>query len=220
MNTIQQWFDGRKTYLTCLIVGGLLFGSWQGWWQLPAEVYAGLAALATAFLRAGLSRELEGIRSGGDGPRTGNGPAPAGAGESPPNQPPPASGAAKGLVVAAGLGLALLTGCGTLDPAGVYHGDKTLYAADQVLADAYDALHGFVQWEYDNRAALAGQPAIRLAADRVRAQAPQWFHSALALRDAYAANPTAPNQDALTSALAVIQAAVSQAAAWQSGTAP
>ena len=57
MNTmIQQWLQGRKTYLTCLAVGVLLFGSWQKWWQLPPEIYAGLAALATAFLRAGIAK--------------------------------------------------------------------------------------------------------------------------------------------------------------------
>ena len=217
-NTIQQWFEGRKTYLTCLVVGVLLFGSWQGWWRMPAEVYAGLAALATAFLRAGLSREVDDLRAqgGGLGP-DGAGPA------APPNPPGPAVGAkavVPALLLAAGLGLAGLTGCGTLDPAGVYHGDKVLYAADQTLGDAYTALHRFVQWEYDNRAALASQPAIRQAADQVRAQSPQWFAAALALRDAYAASSTAADADALATALAVIQAAVTQAAAWEAGAAP
>ena len=218
MNQIPTWFEGKKTYLTCLVAGALLFGSWQGWWRLPAEIYAGLATLATACLRAGISRELGRVEvqdtpstSGNGGPATPGSPPPAG---------PGAKGAVQALVIAAGLGMTVLTGCGTLDPAGVYHGDKLLYTADVTLADAYDALHGFVQWEYANRAALASQPAIRESADRVRAEAPQWFASALAVRDAYAAAPTTANQSALASALAVIQAAVTQAAAWQAGAPP
>jgi len=216
MNAIQQWFDGKKTYLTCVVAGALLFGSWQGWWRLPAEIYAGLAALATAFLRAGISRELADLPTNNlpldAGPDT---PAPGG------SQPGPASKRTlPALVIAAGLSLAALTGCGTLDPAGVYHGDKPLYTADVALTGAYDALHAFVRWEYENRAALASQPEIRQAADRVRAQAPQWFASAMALRDAYAATPSTANQSALASALAVIQAAVTQAAAWEAGAPP
>ncbi len=79
MNTLQQWFQGRKTYLTCVTVGVLLFGSWQGWWRLPAEIYAGLAALAAAFLRAGIA-SLQGP------PPTGSAGIPAG--DPPPPAPP------------------------------------------------------------------------------------------------------------------------------------
>ncbi len=56
MKTFLDWLSGKKTYLTCLAAGALLFGSWQGWWKLPPEIYAALAALATAFLRAGISK--------------------------------------------------------------------------------------------------------------------------------------------------------------------
>ena len=228
MKEIQQWFEGRKTYLTCLVGGGLLFGSWQGWWQLPTEVYAGLAALATAFLRAALSRELgEALAAKAAGPENGGG-SPSGGGDQVVgvgvgvNRPavPAPQAAIMVWLVAGGLGTALLAGCGTLDPAGIYKGDKTLYTSDLALGEAYDALHAFVQWEYDNRAALASQPAIRQAANQVRAQSPKWFSAAMALRDAYASAPTAANRDALVGALAVIQQAVSQAAAWQAKPAP
>lgn len=223
MNAIQNWFEGRKTYLTCLSIGALLFGSWQGWWQLPAEVYAGLLALATAFLRAGLTREMEEARAANARATGIEGGVARGADEagiSGPG-PAPASGVGKKvpvLVLAAGLGAALLTTCGTLDPAGVYHGDKTLYTSDLALGAAYDSLQGFVQWEYEHRAALASQPAIRQAADQARAQATQWFATAMALRDAYAATPTTANQNALSSALAVIQEAVARAAAWNTNS--
>ena len=104
-----------------------------------------------------------------------------------------------------------LSACGSLDPAGVYHGDQVLYNADLALGSSYDVLHGFVEWEFQNRAALTNTPAIRRAADQVRDSAPAWFGSALALRDAYQANPTAMNQSSLQQALAVVQQAVVEA---------
>ena len=205
MNALQQWCQGRKTYLTCLAVGALLFGSWQKWWQLPPEVYAGLVALATAFLRAGIAK--------------------AGGGSLAP--PPGESGGGGGLAplkslmlwvvaaLAAGglLGVALV-GCGTLDPSGPYKGDKVLYSTDLSLATSYDVLHGFVQWEWQNRAALASIPGLHAAADSVRGEAPGWFGRALALRDAYQGDPSAANRAALDKGLAVLEAAVSQAVAW------
>lgn len=201
MNTIIQSLNGKKTYLTCTLIGALLFGSWQGWWKIPPEIYAGLATLATAFLRAGLSRALA---------------------ESQPADTPPIQAPAQGsgptgaasraaLLFLAGLSAALLTGCGSLDPSGVYQGDKVLYSADLALGSSYDVLHGFVEWEYQNRSTLTNTPAIRHAADQVRTSAPGWFGTALALRAAYHDNPTSANQTALQQALAVVQAAVTQA---------
>ncbi len=68
-----------------------------------------------------------------------------------------------------------LTGCGTLAPGGAYAGDKALYIADQTDVAAYKVIHSFVSFEYENRAALAGHPEIKAAADDIRANARDWF---------------------------------------------
>ena len=124
----------------------------------------------------------------------------------------------------------VLTGCGggcgalskgTADKPSPYGGvtaagelktpDRVLYNADFAIATAYDALHGFVKWEYDNRQALAGTPAIKTAADKIRAMAPGAFKSAIAVRDAYAGNPSEENRSALQKALDTLQAAIAEA---------
>lgn len=107
--------------------------------------------------------------------------------------------------------LGLLTGCGTLNPAGVYNDDKVLYNADMTIATSYEGIHAFVLWEYNNRAALAAKPEIKAAADKMRIGAPLWFASAFALRDAYAATPNTGTQAALGTALSVLRAALTEA---------
>lgn len=89
--------------------------------------------------------------------------------------------------------------------------DRILYDADFAIATAYDALHAFVKWEYDNRQALVGTPEIKQAADKIRAGAPAWFRSAVAVRDAYAVNPSADNRTALQRALDTLQQAIVEA---------
>ena len=56
LKAMLDWIDGRKTYLTCAGAGALLFGSWQGWWKLPPEIYGALMALAIACLRHGVEK--------------------------------------------------------------------------------------------------------------------------------------------------------------------
>lgn len=89
--------------------------------------------------------------------------------------------------------------------------DRVLYDSDFAIATAYSVVHSFVKYEYDNRAALAGTPEIKKSADKIRAGAPGWFKSAVAVRDAYAANPTVENRTALQKALDVLQQAVIEA---------
>lgn len=101
------------------------------------------------------------------------------------------------------------TGCVRLAPGGVYKGDIGLYQAEMTITTSYTLIHEFVKWEQDNRGHLS--PEVTQAADRIRRGAPQWFASALALRDAYAANPDGGTRDALTSALEVLRAAVVEA---------
>lgn len=120
---------------------------------------------------------------------------------------------AANLLVAGLLGLStlgLMTGCSTVDKDGPYQGDSVLYNADKTILDSYDLLHSFVSWEYANRAALAKWPEIRAAADEVRRNAERWIGSAQVLREAYAADPSPANKDALRKSLAMLRAALSE----------
>jgi hypothetical protein len=89
--------------------------------------------------------------------------------------------------------------------------DRILYDADFSIATAYEVVHSFVKYEFDNRAALAATPKIKETADRIRAGAPGWFKSAVKVRDAYAKDPSADNRKALDKALDVLQQAVVEA---------
>lgn len=114
------------------------------------------------------------------------------------------------LVLVASLLCLSLTGCGTLDPAGPYKGDKALHSADLTLVTSFAVLDTFVKYEYNNRAALASTPKVRELADRLRAQAPLWRTRILALRDVYAVNPSPENHKNLTTGFSVLQEAVHQ----------
>ena len=124
------------------------------------------------------------------------------------------------------LGFVGCSGCGSLSPGTADHPspyggvtatgelktpDRVLYDADFAIATSYTIIHSFVKYEFDNRAALAGTPEIKQAADRIRAGAPGWFKSAVAVRDAYAKSPTLENRTALSKALDVLQQAVVEA---------
>lgn len=132
-------------------------------------------------------------------------------------------------VVALAIAVTMIAGCnsgcgvldkGTADKPSPYGGvtpagelktpDRILYDADFAISTAYDGIHGFVSWEYNNRAALAGTPEIKKAADRIRAGAKGWFQSAVSVRDAYAKDPTAQNRSALAKALDVLQQAIAE----------
>lgn len=108
--------------------------------------------------------------------------------------------------------LALLVGCGTLDKSGAYAGNTFLYQSDQTVNTAYTALDSFESWELANRAALlATNPKIKVEADYIRTNAPQWFKSYFALRSAYLANPTGSAQADITATISLIQTALTQA---------
>lgn len=121
------------------------------------------------------------------------------------------------LIAAVAFAVALpQTGCTTkkLDPAGVYQSDKALYDADKTITDAYDVMHTFVLFEYQNREALATKPDVRKAADSIRLNAQKWIKSAIALRDKYANAPNPENRSALLDAVRVLREAVNQASTY------
>jgi len=100
----------------------------------------------------------------------------------------------------------------TTNAAGVVSQDTALYAADKTIVESYDVLHAFVKFEFENRAALkVAAPAVNQAANNVRANARKWTDSAIALRDAYAVNPTPENRDKLNDAVRVLREAIVQA---------
>lgn len=136
-----------------------------------------------------------------------------------PTDKPPSSGssgAASLIVLCAILGVfgAGLTGCASMDASGPYKGDKALYVADLTITTSYTVLEKFVTFEYQNREALAGQPAIKAMADKIRINAPTWFQNAEIARDAYAAHPVSANLTALQNSIQVIQAAIQAASAY------
>lgn len=116
--------------------------------------------------------------------------------------------------------LLLVMGCRTLDPAGPYHGDKFLYNAHKTITSAYDVLASYVKWEFENRQALASRPEIKKSADYVRTNAQQWINSAIALADAYEANPNDQTRTALQKALDILNTALAQAAGYMAAPAP
>lgn len=114
------------------------------------------------------------------------------------------------------LALLALPGCGTLDKAGPYGGDKFLYDCDLMIASSYDAVHSFVTWEYQHRAELAGRPFIKIKADEIRQQAPGAFRAAIMLRDTYAGNANSGTKTALEQALNVLRSMTTVALSYMS----
>lgn len=102
-----------------------------------------------------------------------------------------------------------LTACRDLDPGGVYKSDQVLYQADQSITDAYDLLHTFLLWEYQNRPSLPKE--VTQAADAVRDHCQDALKTAVAARRAYAANPSSGDTaSSLQSALEVLKTVLTQ----------
>lgn len=81
------------------------------------------------------------------------------------------------LAIITAFAVMLVAGCATkLSPTGVYQGDAFLYQIDQTIVFQKAVLQTFVKWEYDNRGEITNRwPAVTIAADKVRAEAPKWF---------------------------------------------
>lgn len=106
------------------------------------------------------------------------------------------------------LTLLIGSGCvaGRLAPTGVYLGDSFLYQTDFTISGAHTTIRAFLVWEKDNRGLIPAE--ITQYADSIRRGAPQWFGSAVALRDAFSLNPSGANRTALQQALDVLRQAV------------
>lgn len=138
-------------------------------------------------------------------------------------QPPPpsssSSSSSSNLVLALCLiPLLSFTACRSLAPGGPYQGDAYLYHAELTITTSYDVIKTFVKWEQANREVLAKWPEVRTVADALRKDAPDWFRTAHALRDAYASDPTDPNRTNLEAILALLRSAISEAGFWMSKT--
>lgn len=104
-----------------------------------------------------------------------------------------------------------LSGCGTLDKSGAYNGDKILYVADQTDVTAYNVIHQFVLFEYENRALLASHPEIKSAADEIRKNAPDWFAKYDQARSLYVTVNTPDNLARFQVAIQVLKDGVAKA---------
>lgn len=114
------------------------------------------------------------------------------------------------------IGVLLLTtlfsiGCQTtLAPGGAYNGDVILYQTDKAITTAYTNFDEFLKFELQFRSSLPVE--VSRVADTIRKNAQKWISSAQSLREAYAADPSIGNKDKLSTAVNVIQAALSESA--------
>lgn len=104
-------------------------------------------------------------------------------------------------------------GCGNLDPAGVYQGDKVAYTAELTIVTSHDLIGVFLKWERDNRTLLAN-PDLKAFADKVRVEGKRTLQSAAAANEAYKAAKTPANATALEATLASLRALVKEAQTW------
>lgn len=110
------------------------------------------------------------------------------------------------------------TGCKSaqLSQTGPYHGDKILYNADKTISTSYKVMHDFVTWEYNNRNVLPLQ--VTQAADAVRANAKKSIDAAIAVRDAYANQPSTEAGHSLDTALNILSASLAEATKLMAGS--
>lgn len=110
-------------------------------------------------------------------------------------------------------------GCnGTLDPTGVYAGDKTLYNADLTYNAAYAAVDTFLKYETANRGTAAAPASVTASADELRLKWPAIKDAYFATRDAYSANKSNSNLTSFTKALADVSTILTTASGYIAAT--
>ena len=108
-----------------------------------------------------------------------------------------------------------LSGCATtLNPQGIYRGDKVMYQAELAIPATYNVVNSFLIFEENNRAALSGWPEVKKFADGIRKTYPSAEATAHVMLNAYKANPNPGNAENLTKALDVLRAALTGASAY------
>jgi hypothetical protein len=99
-----------------------------------------------------------------------------------------------------------------VDTNGVSQPLTGLYTTDVSINASKTVLQGFLQWELSNRPLVQAQwPDVTKYAIKLSNDAPKWLQSAVRLRDAYKANPTAENKSAFDAAMDVLNQAVTEA---------
>jgi len=102
---------------------------------------------------------------------------------------------------------AMLCAC-AVTPGG---GDPVVINAEKTTALAVDTFDSFLQYEYNNRAALESvSPAIHEYANYVRANGQKWLQTARSMTQAYKHNRDENNKANLTTAISTLQEAVNQ----------
>ena len=93
---------------------------------------------------------------------------------------------------------ALIFGCaGTLNPDGVYKGDKFLYNTDKVIVDSFVVVNSFLIWEMENNDYVKSNwPAIFKDANDIREKAPAIITSVNLARTAYVTFKSGTNTSA------------------------
>jgi hypothetical protein len=111
----------------------------------------------------------------------------------------------------ASLAILFSTGCANLAD-GAYSGDKVLYSADKAITEGKSLFDTFLRFEKNNRETLAQWPEVKASADEIRLNGKRWVKTAIALREAYAIEPTDETRAALEKSISVIRAALDNAA--------
>lgn len=113
-----------------------------------------------------------------------------------------------------GVTMTAAVGCRSLAPGGVYDGDKLLFESETTIVTSYDLVDTFLKWEQDNEQLLSKWPGIHKGAVKMRQDFPHWYNSANALHDAYEQTRDVETGKQLATTLALLRAALNEAAGY------
>lgn len=103
--------------------------------------------------------------------------------------------------------LVVLSSCVSIMPGN----DPVLVNAERVTTTAYDTFDSFFALERAQETYVkANAPAVHVFANSLRVNAPKWLATARATTEAYRLNRSADNKANLTTAIAILQTAISQ----------
>jgi hypothetical protein len=187
--------SGKKTY--GLVVIGLVYfmGDTAGLWEIDENALGALALGIAAAMRSGLR-----AGSSGSGDKSGE----ESHAETQRRGEEQEGGANTKLLLPVLLAVLFVgAGCRSLEPGGVYEGDKFLHGVEVSTVAAKGVLDAFLEWELECRERLPVE--VSVFADEVRDKAPRYFASAIALRDAYARDPGPGTKKELRRAMGLLR---------------